>query len=221
MNRLLRGMNYAMEQLQRNGVGVKGQQPAGRQTSLDVLEREDIELEKLFGQISANERSTVEERAEYGDVAKTVIRTVATRESALVDVSDAVAGVPALQPISERLRWATSDRREAIDRVERMSRGVHGINLNAGQDFDDEFGTLMRIIGSEIEWELGQAIPAMKYALAEGEDTASFKSGQHVTQHAPTNLDPSGPRWLERAPVISRLITLYDHLRDFPKASRP
>ncbi|HEY3842795.1 MAG TPA: hypothetical protein VGL48_06045 [Acidimicrobiales bacterium] len=199
---------------------MKGPQLGDGQTSLDVLEREDIELEKLFGQLNANRHVTVEERAEYGDMAKTLVRRVATRESALVDVTGALANIPALRAMSERLRRATHDRREAIDRVEKMSRGVQGINLNAGQDFDVELGVLMRIVGSEIEWELGQAIPTMKRALAESEDTASFKSERHVTQHAPTNLDPSGPRWLEQAPIISRLITLYDHLRDFPKASR-
>jgi hypothetical protein len=29
------------------------------------------------------------------------------------------------------------------------------------------------------------------------------------------NLNPDGPRWWERAPIISRAITLYDRLRDF------
>ena len=36
-------------------------------------------------------------------------------------------------------------------------------------------------------------------------------------KHAPTNLELSGPRWIERAPVLSRLLTIYDHLRDFPR----
>jgi hypothetical protein len=42
----------------------------------------------------------------------------------------------------------------------------------------------------------------------------------HSIRHAPTSLSPEGPRWYERAPVISRLLTIYDRLRDFPRASR-
>jgi hypothetical protein len=47
-----------------------------------------------------------------------------------------------------------------------------------------------------------------------------MKSAGHVRRHAPINLDPHGPRWWERAPVISRLMTVYDHLRDFPRSRR-
>jgi hypothetical protein len=99
-----------------------------------------------------------------------------------------------------------------------MSRGVQGINLNVGQDFDSEMQELERIVGTEIEWELGEAIPQILHAVGDepGVDD-QMKSAHYLQKHAPTNLEPSGPRWIERAPVISRLLTIYDHLRDFPR----
>jgi hypothetical protein len=46
-----------------------------------------------------------------------------------------------------------------------------------------------------------------------------LKSADHICKHAPTNLDPERPRWRERAPIISRLITVDDRLRDFPQGA--
>jgi hypothetical protein len=189
-------------------------------TALDLLEHEDKELRTTFSQVRATQGSSVEQRAEYGDLAKTIIRHVATREAALADVANVVADVPTLQSIAFRLERETAIRREAIDRVEKMSRGIQGINLNTGQDFDKELTELMQIVGSEIEWDLDEAIPAVRSALAAHGKTDDLKSAGHVRRHAPTNLDPDGPTWLERAPVFSRLVTIYNHLRDFPKAVR-
>ena len=46
-----------------------------------------------------------------------------------------------------------------------MSRGVQGVNLNTGQHFDEEIVELEQIVGTEIEWELGEAIPRIRHAL--------------------------------------------------------
>ncbi len=62
---------------------------------------------------------------------------------------------------------------------------------------------LIQVVGVEIEWELG----------------VELKTARHLLSHAPTNLHPDGPRWWERAPVISRLITVYDRMRDFPRGT--
>lgn len=159
------------------------------------------------------------DRADYGQAAKDVIRHVATREAALVAVAESLAGHSGVELVSAHLHHSFGTRRHQIDRVEKMSRGVQGINLNVGQDFDDEIQELERIVGTEIEWELGEAIPQIQHAMGEipGADD-HMKSAQYLEKHAPTNLEPSGPRWTERAPVISRLLTIYDHLRDFPRA---
>jgi hypothetical protein len=98
---------------------------------------------------------------------------------------------------------------------------VQGINLRTGQPFDAAVEELMQVVGTEIEWDLDEAIPALGASLQRTHREDELKSAKHLRTHAPTNLDPRGPRWYERAPVISRLLTVYDHLRDFPRASRP
>jgi hypothetical protein len=47
-----------------------------------------------------------------------------------------------------------------------------------------------------------------------------LKSAEHVANHAPTNIHPNGPKWYERAPVLSRLLSVYDRKRDFPQADK-
>jgi hypothetical protein len=102
--------------------------------------------------------------------------------------------------------------------VEKMSRGVQGINLRVGQDFDGEMEALMQVVEPETEWELTSALPDVKRALQATDREDELRSARYLSAHAPTNLHPDGPRWWERAPVISRLITVYDRLRDFPRA---
>lgn len=132
-------------------------------TALDLLEREDLELRRLFNALRLKRGPSVEERA-YGDIAKETIRHLATREAALVDVSDVASGSPGLQEISSRLGDGMRQHRPHIDRVEKMSRGIQGINLRVGQDFDGEMDELMQVVGSEIEWEVSVALLALKGA---------------------------------------------------------
>ena len=99
-----------------------------------------------------------------------------------------------------------------------MSRGVQGINLRVGQDFDGEMQELMQLVGTEIEWELGVALPEIKGSLRTSGLGDELKSADHIDVHAPTNLHPEGPRsW--SADRSSRLLTVYDRLRDFPRGA--
>jgi hypothetical protein len=186
-------------------------------SALDLLETEDLELRRLFTALRANRGSSVEERAEYGDVAKQIIRHLATREAALVDVSSVTSRDPGLQQMTNRLEDGMREHRPSIDRVEKMSRGVQGINLRVGQDFDGEMEDLIQVVGAEIEWELEVALPDLRGALMATDRDDELKTAEHLVVHAPTNLSPNGPRWWEHAPIISRFITLYDRLRDFPR----
>ena len=189
-----------------------------RGSAIDLLETEDLELRRLFTALRATRGPSVEERAEYGNLAKEVIQHVATREAALVDVADVIAGHPGLREISEHFQENMGEHRPYIDRVEKMSRGVQGINLRVGQDFDGELEGLMQVVGTEIEWELSVALPDLKGALKANDREDELKSAAYVSAHAPTNLHPGGPQWWERAPLVSRVITVYDRLRDFPRA---
>jgi hypothetical protein len=183
------------------------------------LEREDLALRSVFGQVGVNRGRSVEERAEYGDLAKSVIRHVSTREAALVDVTKVASDHPELDALSAHLAHQSVTRRQALDRVERMSRGIQGINLNTGQDFDSEFTTLIQIVGAEIEWDLDEVIPAMRSALEQQSDGELSNAGT-LARRAPTHLHPDGPRWYEHAPIISNMLSLYTRLRDFPTAVR-
>jgi hypothetical protein len=92
--------------------------------------------------------------------------------------------------------------------------------LNQGQDFDGPLTALIDAVGPEIEWELSDAIPLIRRSLSTNDAAKLFSSARYVERHAPTILNTSGPRWHEHAPVISRLVTIYDHLKDHPRAAR-
>ena len=143
--------------------------------------------------------SSVEEPAEYGHLAKSASRHLATREAALVDVARGASIDLNLQVITERFEASFHVHRPYIDRVEKMSRGVQGINLRVGQDFESDMQDLIQIVGTEIEWELGEALPAIKGSLQRPHVDEQSKSAEHISTHAPTNLDPERPRWRERA----------------------
>lgn len=188
--------------------------------ALDLLEAEDRGILATLEAVDQNRGQGVEQRSRYGDHVKRLIRQVAAREAALVDVENAIAEEPALREIAARLGASTEARRSHIDRVERLSRGVKGVSLNVGQDFDAELQGLIDVLKPEVTWELAEALPTIRTALPEGVRDRSLHSARHVRRHAPTNLHPEGPRWWERAPVVSRLLTIFDHLRDFPSAAR-
>ena len=107
----------------------------------------------------------MEERAHYAEIAKETIRHLATREAALVGASSVASDDPGLQEFSSRIEDGMRQHRPYIDRVEKMSRGVQGIDLRVGQDFDGEMEQLMQVVGTEIEWELDVALPDVKGIL--------------------------------------------------------
>jgi hypothetical protein len=186
--------------------------------ALDLLVSEDLELRRLFHEIQNAQGSSVEDRAVYGDVAKELIRHVATREASLSEIYRMAGDTPALGHVAEQLEAEAPSRRSLFNQAEKMSRGVQGINLNTGQDFDGVLQELMQVVGTEIEWDLGEVIPTVRAWVHQTDSDDDLSSADHVTKHAPTSLHPVGPRWYERAPLVSRVITVYDHLRDFPRA---
>jgi hypothetical protein len=194
--------------------------PRRQVTSLDALARENRTLRELFAQINASRGSSVEARYDYGNAAKQVIRHLATRQASLMDVSHAISEIPNLRMIAIRMMARGKDRRSLLDALGDMSRGIQGVYLNQGQDFDGPLTSLIHAVVTEIDWELTEAIPLIERTLdAEGR-TPPFRSARYVQSHAPTRLSESGPRWWEHAPIVSRIVTLFDHLRDHPAAER-
>ena len=151
-------------------------------TALDLLEDEDLELRRLFAGLRARRGSSVEERAQYGDIAKEIIRHLATREAALVDLSNVASGDPSLQEFSRRFEQSMREHLPYIDRLEKMSRGVQGINLRVGQDFDGEMEQLTQVVGSEIEWELGVALPNLRGIFEATDRQDELKTAGHTSR---------------------------------------
>jgi hypothetical protein len=114
--------------------------------ALELLESEDLELRELFTELRQRRGNSVEDRAEYGDVAKEIVRHAAVREAALVDVGEVASDAPGLSELASRIEHGSNRSRPHIDRVERMSRGVQGINLRTGQDFDAEIEELIQLV---------------------------------------------------------------------------
>jgi hypothetical protein len=189
-------------------------------TSLDVLENEDVLVLKLVHGIEVTRGSDVIERYEYGNVAKELLRHLAIRQSCIVDISAAISTIPELQAIGSRMMDRATERRGAIDEATKMARAVQPVALNEGQDFDGVFDPLLASLREEIDWELSTAIPAIRTALPDEEAKQRFRAARYVHRHAPTLLSTRGPRWYEHAPVVSRLLTIYEHLNDFPRAAR-
>jgi hypothetical protein len=187
--------------------------------ALSLLEQEDRELDRLFKAIRDTGADTVGGR-DYGDLAKDVIQHLATREAALVEVARKVSDIPELGGVAEALGADSSNRRKLLDRLEKMSRGVQGINLNTGQDFDGALQRLIDTVAPELVRDLAESIPKVRAWLTTSGHEDPLKSADYVARHAPTSLSPKGSRWYERAPVISRVLTIYDRLRDFPRATR-
>lgn len=197
-------------------------------TALDLLEDEDrrvlrlsAEVDEIRSQVTAATGGTrVEARADYGNRAKLLVRHFATREAAAVDVAAGIHDLDSLHEVAGGLRAGEEERRRRMDRVEKMSRGVQGMYLNTAQDFDDELRELVATARPQIEWELQEAVPALRRQLDAERCRQLFHSARYVARHAPTHVAPGGPRWYERAPVVSRLVTVVQHLRDYPRATR-
>jgi short-subunit dehydrogenase len=201
-----------------NGYAVSSEKP--ERTSLDVLENEDTLLLQLFEGVALSRGSSVEERYSYGNLAKEIIRHLAIHQSSLVNVATAISSEPDLREIASRMVTRATERRSLIDEVTKMARAVQPVALHEGQDFDEVFERLIAAVRPEIAWELAEALPAIRASIPDHEADQRFRSANYVRRHAPTYLSTKGPRWYEQAPIVSRALTIYEHLNDFPRASR-
>ena len=190
------------------------------ETSVDLLENEDRRILGLAHELGRRSESAVEERADIGNREKLLVRHFAAREAAVVDVAKGLQRVPGLGELGERFLGDLATRRRRMDVVEKMSRGVPGIDLNTGQDFDVELASFLDVLRPDLEWDLAVGIPAVRTHLDPQRCAEIFHGADYVALHAPVNVSPSGPKWWERMPVISRLVTAIGHLQDYPFASR-
>jgi hypothetical protein len=129
--------------------------------------------------LRARRGSSVEERGRYGDIARETIRHLATREAALVDAINGASDDPGWHEWSNRSEDGMRRHRPYVDRVEKMSRGVQGIDPGVGQDFDVEMEQLMQVVGTEIEWEMDVALPDRKGILGAADRQGDLRTLGH------------------------------------------
>jgi hypothetical protein len=184
------------------------------QTSLDVLVSADFSLQDLFVEVEQARGPSVEQRYRYGELAKEVLSLLAVRQASVTDVAGAVSAIRELRQVGTGLLERAMACRPLIDELVDMSVGVQGMYLNLGQDFDGPFKELIDEASSTIRWELEDAIPQIVKVLAPNGTDLDFHSARFVRHHAPCRLNPSGVRWYEHAPVISRIVTIWQRLKD-------
>ena len=137
----------------------------GRGSAVDLLEDEDLELRRLFTRLHATRGGSGVERAEYDDLVLRTLRHVSAREAAVAEVTRAVSLEQGLRRVMSRYRHTCPTRRGLIDRLERMTQSARGAGLNQAEDFDAELYDLVRLVGTEIEWDLDEALPAIRVVL--------------------------------------------------------
>ena len=184
------------------------------QTSLDVLVSTDVSLQDLFAEVDQVRGPSVEQRYRYGELVREVLTFLAVRQACATDVARAVAAIPELRQIGAGLLERALACRPLIDELVDKSIGVQGMYLNVGQEFDGPYLALMDEASSTITWELEDAIPQIVETLAANEDRIDFRTARFVRHHAPRRLNPSGARWYEHGPIISRILTICNRLRD-------
>jgi hypothetical protein len=183
---------------------------------LDLLEAENYLLRDLFEQLDGDQGPSIEDRYDHGNLAKQIIRHFAIRQSSLMNVAAAISPILSLRSTGARMLRGGTERRRAYDDVGDMAREVPVLSLNQGQDFDGPLMSLIDAVTPELDWELAEAIPLIRGSLSTEDVATMFCSARYAKRHAPTKLRVKGPQWYERAPMISRLVTVYDHIKEFP-----
>jgi hypothetical protein len=187
--------------------------------AVELLEKEDRAIEEVLRRFCETENSSaIENRSDHGNMGKQLVRRMAVREAAREHIADVLARSE-LSEISIRFRQGCTARRAAMNRIEKMSRSIQEIHLNAGQDFDSAVESLQAIVTPEIRWELGEAIPLIQRTLSSSRRSTLFHRARYIRKHAPAKVNPNGPKWYEHDRFVSRILTVIDHLRDYPRAN--
>jgi hypothetical protein len=175
--------------------------------SLNLLEREDVEIRDLFDQLAQTPGRTVQERVDQGQLAKQLVRHVTTRETALMDVVDAFGDRHGLTDVVDRMDYLTEDRRIVTNRLEQMSDPVPGDALSTGQHFEAVLAELVRLMSSEIEWELASAIPTIR-----------TMTGDEIPHPAAQTAGPAPAHRRSPTPLLTRIIPKRARKQDPPEA---
>jgi hemerythrin superfamily protein len=195
----------------RNGARTVAAPPT---TSIDAWEQANTQIAELLRVIATHRGPTVDDRAEYGKLAKLLLRRAAIHEAAVVDVVGVVSDMPQVDGIVEKIEADASARRKILDGMQRKSRGVQAINLNQGSDFDVDLAAYAALVTGQLAWEGEVALPALRNAVRGAEGRLHDEA--YIVRHAPMRFR-ARRRW-HHAPrsLASWLLTASNHLGDFP-----
>lgn len=135
--------------------------------ALALLESEDLALRELFAELWQRRDTGVEGGSAIGDVAEEIVRHVGVREAALsaalADVPEVAWDHPRLRGLASRIEHGMETSRPLVDRVETLSRGLPPRRRQTEQeDLQTALEGLVQVVGTEIEWDLSEAIPELR-----------------------------------------------------------
>jgi signal transduction histidine kinase len=192
-------------------------------TSLDVLLNEDFYLKDLFAQIRSHQFPTpvdgederlasVLHRYRYSDLAKRALRHLAIRQAAARDVATAIRRLPELRTTADQIEERGTVCRAVINQLRDRVRKQSPMSLRGSEHFIEWLSQLIGETELSIEWELTEGLPLAIKTLHSTKWIPGFKSAAYIRGHAPTKLNPAGPRWYEYAPIVSKIVTIWDHV---------
>ncbi|MGH9081009.1 MAG: hypothetical protein ACRDYE_13240 [Acidimicrobiales bacterium] len=185
--------------------------------AIDLLEEEDVALLALFAQFDETSGQGVVNQSRHGDLGKQLVRRMAVREAAKMDIVRVIKHAGEMGSLGAKL---TGDdpkgRRSGINEIDRMTRHVRAIDIDRAQDFDGAVSRLRAIVAPEIEWELSEGMDALRVELAPSQ-RASLHRSHYLRRRAPTKLHRDGSRWYERSWLVGWLVTKWNHAEDRPR----
>lgn len=199
------------------GSDTVGSEPPVDEDSVAVLEYEDRGILDVFAELDSTVSSSITDRAAHGYACKHLVRRLAIREAAKTDIVEHLADVEGLADTLTRIEGSSEERRRAIDRVDKMTRGITAMDLNQGQDIDAAVDSVRQIVEAEITWELEAGIPSVRRTVGSGDRSQLLRTGRYLRGHAPTHPGVGKGRWYERSGILVALKSAIDHLRDRPR----
>jgi hypothetical protein len=147
--------------------------------SLQFLRYEDLLLQELVAQVQSDRNpvevvdyssrsASVERRYRYGQAAKQILRHLALRQCAAIDVASAIRLGPELRTPSDEIVDRATRCRALIDELREILRSHPLMSLNAEGDFAPRLAQLADLAGATIHWELRAGIPLIEEAINVG-----------------------------------------------------
>jgi|GEM_PF-6628743 len=180
--------------------------------SLDLLVAEKALLSLAFELWDAE---TTGDPTRRGMEAKFIIRHLAIREAARVDVVRALSSLDHPDGFAALINSDRRPMRDALFEATRMTGGTSAAQLNVGQPFRQAMQHARTVFESDSEDGFTSICDD-----ARAEQGLKLHSATYIRRRAPARLNPSGPRWYERIGLIRVFHARYDFWRRSPTLQR-